>query len=287
MGQPQPAVKICTLANSKMIKIRAHASRLAEALNGIDGGQCPAEVSDAVSYLELCSGVEKITFNTFAFDHTMGMCDSADEFRNEHDNLREALVHRLTLFLFCWAALESFVAQARIPALGLPEGQASGKIERLCGFLTSKFKEELLEEWPETINCLRCTIGRSELSKKLFAGGKLPPFVGPPAEGIHLVYKLRNSLAHGDFNVPWPKQDNKPVEAHPDVHLIGVSTKIVLLTIQMLALCYFDQTLKVEMCGLSIDSDDGLDIRTVFPRLHLGSFPDELDRQVASGDGET
>ncbi|MEI8089015.1 MAG: hypothetical protein WCG63_05400 [Opitutaceae bacterium] len=281
----QPAVKICTLANSKMLKIRAHAARLAEALNGIGGGQCPAEVSDAVSYLELCSGVKKITFNTFEFDHTMGLCETADDFRDEHDNLREALVHRLTLFLFSWAALESFVARAKLPSVKLPKGQTAGKIERLCGFLTSQFKGESIEEWPETINCLRCTIGRSELSKKLGVVGKLPQFVGPPAEGIHLVYKLRNSLAHGDFNVPWPDRDDKPVEAHPDVHLVGISTKIVLLTIQMLTLCYFDRTLNIEMCGLSIDHEDGLDIRTVFPRLHLSSFPDELDRPVASGEG--
>lgn len=269
------APKSCPLAKSKMTKLRTHAARLASALNGI-GGSCPKEFTSAVAYLEMCSGIEKITFNTFEFDQCVGFCEPADDFRDEHDDLREALVHRLTMFLFCWAALESIVSAMKLPPVQLPKGQASGKIERLCGYITNNFAGRTLEELPELISCLRCTIGRSDLTDKLSAQTVLPSFVGPPAEGVHLVYKLRNAFAHGDFNVPWPAQDERPVTSHPDVVVVAISARVVLLTIQTLVLCYVPPTTIVEMVEISGDHEEGVEISRVFTRLHLDSFTSDL-----------
>jgi hypothetical protein len=278
----QPASRICTLANSQMLENRPHAARLASALNGIGAAGAPAEVSDAAAYLELCSGIQKITFNTFEFDRTVGFCESADDFRDEHDDLREALVHKLTMFLFCWAALESFVTAANLPPIKLLKGKAFGKIQRLGAFISSKFKGQTLEELSEVVSCLKCTIARSELSDDLTPGGALPSFVGPPAEGIHLVYQLRNAFAHGDFRVPWPAQNGRPVTSHPDVAVVGASTKVVLLTIQILALCYFDQSRRVEL--IEVDAEEGTELGFVFRRLHLKSFVKELNEMDESED---
>jgi hypothetical protein len=282
-GVAQSVSKVCSLANSQMIKLRAHAALLADALSGIGGAQCPSEVDNAVALLQMCSGIEKISFNTFQFDHTAGFCESADDFRDEHDKLRGALAHELTMFLFCWAALESFVDEIRLPPVKSIKGRKSGKIERLCSYLTLAYKEPTLQKWAEALNCWRCLAAQSGLSKFFVPGAKPPSFVGSVAEGVHLVYKVRNAFAHGDFAVPWPDRDDRPVEKHPDVAVVRVSTRIILMTIQALTMCYFDPATNVELLGLGIDSDESeIDLRTVFSSLHLESFPESLASEVES-----
>ena len=52
--------------------------------------------------------------------------------------------------------------------------------------------------------------------------------------GLFVVYKFRNEFAHGDMVFPVPDNEHRPISDAPN--LIKCATRIVLLSIQMLAL---------------------------------------------------
>lgn len=67
---------------------------------------------------------------------------------------------------------------------------------------------------------------------------KLRPFVNLSGVGLQVVYKVRNSFAHGSLRFSEPEEWNifKPI----DDEIVNLATRIVLLSIQMILLTYFD-----------------------------------------------
>lgn len=64
--------------------------------------------------------------------------------------------------------------------------------------------------------------------------------VGKLGIGLFSVYELRNLFSHGSLSFPEPDGENQPISAHND--MISYATRIVLLSIQMLLLAYFEHS---------------------------------------------
>jgi hypothetical protein len=252
----------------KWRSIDSHASLLAEAISGI--GQQGVELFDTVRYLQMASGIRSVEFDTSRFDPYPGYCETVDEHTDQQDLLFAALTHRITVFLFVWASLESLREQIRLP--NLPRGtKRPRQIERLCYYLAKQYALPLPAGYLSALSCLCKAAARSELGRGAAAQTFLPAHIGPPGEALYRVYELRNALIHGDFAAPFPA--GRP-EKHPDVFMVCICTRLVLLSIQMIILCKYAPAQGVDLPSLLVPSDSDLryTVADVFPVLHLSSF---------------
>lgn len=251
--------------------LRQHASTLAEALFGI-GGQ-NLELLDVISYLKLASGIRALDFNTTDFDPYPAMCSGAAEFDERSDALCGILAHRLTMFLFIWASLEAFKNRVTFQTVPKEQGHKARYIDSLCYYLSSR----CLPPYPYGYGNVLRTFKKCSSSQKITGGSpsfsKLPTWLKTSAEGIYHVYEVRNSFAHGDFSVPFP--DGDPLK-HPDVIHVTLAARLVLLTLQMMALCLYDNAETVDMPTLLRfdNSPNSLTVGKVFRELHNPDFAD-------------
>jgi hypothetical protein len=252
-----------------MRPLASHANLLSEALSGIAEHNYDAD--DIASYLRLASGIRGVEFNTWEFEPFAGVCETADEYRDDDDKLLSALTHRLSVFLFCWAAIEAYMDI--LPLVDPPKtpGKNSRQIDRLCFFLSARYNDPLPEQFSELVELFRKLATHAEIGRGAATSTKFPNYMKPAAEGLYLVYEFRNAFSHGDFSVPSPDHDPK---RHPDVLVVGAATRIVLLTMQMLTLCHYPHDETVELPSFLSNNEDG-DWPTVgetFRNLHMQSF---------------
>jgi hypothetical protein len=254
---------------SKMRPISSHSALLAKALFGI-GGQ-NIKLYDASSYLQLAAGIKTVEFDTFQFDPTPGMCAGADQFQEERDSLFSSLVTRLSIFLFAWAAIEAYKERLPLASPKKAPGDPKRKIDKLCHYLTTSYTQPLPDGYLGVLQSLKSVVVESDICRDAGKTTTFPSFVGKSAEGLYLVYEFRNAFAHGDFSAPFP--EGEPTE-HPDVLVVAIATRLVLMTLQMITLCYYSPNDNVDLPtrGLFADGDRTISVRETFLNLHLLAF---------------
>lgn len=255
-----------------------HAAVLADALRGI--GEMNLEVDDAASYLRLAAGVRSVEFDTSSFDPTfgLGLCEGAEVYQENLDRLWALLAHRVAVFLFAWAALENY--KKRLPLHLVPKDKLrrkGRKIARLCYFLSEQYSEPLPAGYEHLLDIFKRVAKRAEVARGATVTTKVPDFVRAPAEGLYLVYEFRNAFAHGDFATPEP--DERDPRSHPDIVVVALASRIVLLTLQMMTLCHYPKDQVCDIQALSIferEDEERLTVREAFLNLHRASFTGRL-----------
>jgi hypothetical protein len=279
-GWLAPVADLC-VESMKWRSLDSHASLLAEAISGI--GEQNLELFDTVRYLQMASGLRGIDFDTARFDPYPGYCEAADEHTDQQDRLFAVLTRRIAVFLFVWASLESLREKVALP--NLPRGvKRPRQIDRLCYFLTMHYSLPLPSGYTEALSCLRKIAAKSEIGRGAAVSPGLPAYIGPSGEALYRVYELRNKLAHGDFSTPFPEG---PPEKHPDVFMVCICTRLVLLSIQMIVLCKYPSTHPVDLPSFLVftDSEQCKTVADVFPVLHLETFMKETEPDSAPNGG--
>jgi len=87
--------------------------------------------------------------------------------------------------------------------------------------------------------------------------------------GLKAVYQIRNSFAHGTLKISEPDgwSDVKP----HDIGIINTSSRILLMSIQMLLLSR-TKNLKFKVSQLHESEEFGISAAKYLPKLHLKSF---------------
>lgn len=257
-----------------MRPLAAHAHLLSEALFGI-GGQ-NHDLYDVTSYLQLASGIRSVEFNTWEFEPHAGVCESADDYRDAQDKLWSSLTCRLSVFLFTWAAIEAYKDKLTFVEPPKEAGKRTRQIDKLCYFLSTRYNLSLPAKFTELLDVFRRVASHAGIGRGAAVSTKLPNYMHTAGEGLYLVYEYRNAFAHGDFSAPFPAGDPKK---HPDVMVIALATRIVLLSLQMITLCHYPHEETVELPSLSLDCDEGdlPTVRDAFLNLHMRSFDGILE----------
>jgi hypothetical protein len=251
----------------EMRSLASHAAFLAEALAGIGGQNC--ELDDVSSYLQLASGVQRVEFNTFQFDSMAGFCESADSYREDQDKLWSALATRLSVFLFTWAAVEAYKDNLHLLSPASTPGKKQRQIDKLCYYLVTNYRHPLPEKYSDLLNCFKMVARKARVGRGAAVATTLPTYMQPVGEGLYLVYEFRNAFAHGDFEPPPPDGDGDN-KRHPDVMIVALATRIVLMTLQMLTLCHYPPNEIVEATCFDrwLRSSKPLTVNEVFLDLH-------------------
>lgn len=176
----------------------------------------------AAEWLDLAAGVDSVTLYTAAFDDCLHYCQSVLDYEDARSEILSKLVTQLTVFNFVWSAFET---TAKL--LDLPRARgADGIVNRAITFLKS---EQPIPAYRNVLDLLGRTI---EATNAFHIPPRIPDFLGFSGLGLDAVRHLRNTFAHGTARLPEPPEWGG--EPYRRIQLVRLSTRILLLTIQML-----------------------------------------------------
>jgi hypothetical protein len=190
--------------------------------------------SHASAFLKLASSVTGVNLDTARFDDSVAWCSSASEYHFAHSELLAELVRELSVFNFIWGAFETVVKIMNLPSVP----KSSSIIDAACHYLKRNFESiPHVQHYDEAVFDLRSLLlidKQYGVTEKDFRTGA---YVGPSSIGIHIVRRIRNKFAHGTLNIPEP--EGWTGKKSLDSTLFNTSSRITLLTIQMLVIAYF------------------------------------------------
>jgi hypothetical protein len=253
-----------------MKPLAQHCHLLASSLFNIEGQQTRwLATSD---FLGIAAGIQSVTVDISQFDSGFGYCSGADDYSYRNDKLWSELVRELARFQFAWAALEAFIDELQPPK----PPNCDGKINRACYFLRTKYEPRLaVPRYSDVLARFR------QLAMASTAGAGLDVFFAiqdhtcPSAVGLYSIYRLRNRFAHGSMERPNPPEKG---EHAPDISMVEMATRLVLLSIQMLVIAEYPADTSVEVHWQdALDEDEEQPIGVVFRNIHLDSIfePDQ------------
>lgn len=260
----------------KLVSIAEHCDRLAMLLAQLDALPLRQEVFDeGISWLKIsdqlhvASSILDVEVNTARFDDSVIWCETAWEFESERSKLLSQMVTQFVIFTIVWGSFESVIKMIDLPQIPktLKAGRSS-PIDQAIFFLKTHYEPRPLPRFYELIVAdLKDIIKQLPEYNQLSSEFRLQPHYGISGIGAHIVRRIRNMFAHGVISFPYREE-----EGLEEIRLIEISTRITLLTIQMLLFAYFkDQHLKVEWCDSANgeDADSQETVQDVLLKLHL------------------
>jgi hypothetical protein len=183
-------------------------------------------------WFHLASGIKSVDYTSDLFDSSSAWCRPAYEYEFEKSKFHSKLITELTRFTFIWGGFEAFVDTLNLSACPTKRG----KFNAVNYFLTIHYsnKKNPIKFYSELLDYFKKIITKNPWYgdvNELFA---IDNCVSETFIGLKVVYKIRNLFAHGAFKFSEPQEWNivKPF----DIQIISVSSRIVLLTIQLLIL---------------------------------------------------
>jgi len=201
--------------------------------------------SDAAEWLDVAASIKHVSVLTGYYNDSLMWCGDARDYEDERSELMAHLTTQLAIFSFVWGSLETVIKVINPPKIpkNLKPGQQS-PIDQAIFFLKNEYEpEKLLTFYNETTAELRETLENLSYNDSILDLFKLKPYLGISGVGISVVRRFRNKFAHGTLTMPIPRV--KEELQFLDAKVIALSTRMTLLTIQMLLVAhlkghYFD-----------------------------------------------
>ena len=263
---------MATIVN--LIDLREHCWRLSQLLGEI--WQCdPVKRDDshefgaAGAWLEMAAGISNVDVDTGRFDESLAWCGLASKFEDARSELYSVIATELTVFMLAWGAFET-VARILDPQ-SIPLDQrtngANGLVDRVLFQLRPLAPFAGYDQSVEDITTL---VDRDPAYAKIVRPAA-PQRIGSSGIGLDMVRRIRNGFAHGSNRLPLPAAaGNGWCGRKSDVPcLIALSTRIVLVTMQMLLSSSYTAH-NFEVRGLT--DEEGFaaaDVHVVLRALHV------------------
>lgn len=189
---------------------------------------------DVSDWLRIAAGIKSVDFDDTDYNDLLGYCGDADNYDSAREHLLQKHVTNLSVFTYVWGALECFIEH--IYPDKSPERKEFGKVGAACFYITNFFSPELTPIGYDTeLSKLKNIVDNhsefSEIAKRFL---NLPNHINHQSTGLHAIYKLRNLFVHGKLTFPFPDSNTDDLKSNFDLHIIEISTRIVLLSLQML-----------------------------------------------------
>lgn len=199
----------------------------------------------------------------------MFQCNPKMEYEDAKSDFHSRLIRELTRFNFILGGFESYCDT--YPFSPCDDEKKRSLVSAVNYFLKTTYLEnfEVIAFYDETIDHFKKIISKNPWHGKtneLFCSDNC---TSDKLSGLKAVYKIRNSFAHGalKFSEPDGYSDVKPY----DIGIINTSSRILLMTIQMLLLSRTDK-LKIKVPQLHESEEFGISAAKYLPKLHLKSF---------------
>ncbi|WP_446365227.1 hypothetical protein [Coleofasciculus sp. G3-WIS-01] len=215
-----------------MKDFRAHCAELVHFFGSLADFRGYDGAEDVAGWLNLAACIESVNYDTSYFDPGAGVCGLADIWAERQALLQQKLVTEIARFQFCWSAIEAAI-DSFVPI----ENKPKAKVNRLCYFLKEKYRNtNNLLGYDELLNYVKLRANGDKNHRSIFRSvDNYPSFLSEHGHGVYCVYKLRNELAHGAFNIPVDSGDGDQGMLLD----IIVSSRIVLLTLHFLMMAKY------------------------------------------------
>lgn len=256
----------------KLKDLRTHNLHLALALTspdlskGSDWDRADPEWMLIGEWLSAAAGIVSMTYGKL--DHgsmldSMGLCEPATEHYNRRDKLQSEFLTALSRFSLIWGAFEA------VAEMVAPRGGNRSVVLPAREYLKREFNlGSPLVGFECVLLSLKEHVKLSDFRKDLIGLFNFAPGNDSIDGGIRVVYELRNKLAHGVLALP------EDAEGHPiPVCIINLSSKLVLLTIQMLMWSYLKNRSQFIVAAEHITKRKRADLRPLLEFIHLVKKP--------------
>jgi hypothetical protein len=217
-------------------------------------------LTDAAAWLDVAASIGTVTMNTARFDASISFCSGAANHELQRSEALSEFGKLTTLFAFTWSSIEvlsQVIHWPEVPAALRGKDKPSA-IERMTFTLYSVVP---IAGYINVLDHLR-SIRPLKLQPK-----RAKAFVGPAGEALNEIRFLRNALAHGWAPQPGPEVSPWQSGSTSEGHAALVSTRLALLTIQMLLAARFGTDELPIPWESSIESRQPL--ATVTAEMHL------------------
>ena len=215
--------------------LQLHAYHLAKAMMSIDVSRLDYE--DVHDWLLLASGIDKLEFDVTKYDSCLGYCIAAEEYEGKKEELTEEFVRNLAIFQFIWGSLEALINELNLPKVpNLKRGRT--KIDSPCYYIKCNEKPEFNKlEYEHVFEQFKKTAAMFFEPSDFQSYFSCKKHVSYYSQGLYVIYKIRNHFAHGHTGFPEPDRHEEGINY--EANLMKLSSRIVLLTIQMIILAYY------------------------------------------------
>lgn len=260
----------CNTKVKEMFKpLKLHAYHLAKAMISIDGR---IEYEDVHDWLLLASGIDKIEFDVAKYDSCLGYCEMADEYTFKKEKLTEEFVRNLAIFQFIWGSFEALMSELNLPEVPLKRGRT--KVDSPCHYIKCNEKNEFKKlGYEHVFDQFKKTATKFFKPSDFQSYFSCKKHVSNYSQGLYVIYKIRNHFAHGgDGLTRFPEPDRHDDGINYEANLMALSSRIVLLTIQMIILIYYGNPLEMIDCWWMKDFGEDRDevpLAVVFSELQI------------------
>jgi hypothetical protein len=221
------------------------------------------------SWFGIASGITEVKYISDLYDDYVQWCGTAIEYENAKSDFHSKLIRELTRFNFIWGGFEAYYDSLELGEC--PNPRKRGIVNTVNYHLKVKYENNFppLPYYNETVEHLKKLISKNEWYGKtndLFSGDYCS---SESLIGLKVVYKIRNSFAHGAFRFSEP--EGWHYETPYDIGIINTSSRILLMTMQMIILSVVKE-LKLKVPQIHKSEDDGVRAGTFLTKLHLKSF---------------
>lgn len=236
----------------------------------------PYDPSPVSSWFQLASGIKEVVYISDLFDSNDQLCGPAIEYEDERSKYNSKLILELTRFNFIWSGLEAYIDYQSFP----PCPDQRGKINGVNFFLKNNYlnKYSPVDNYSQILDYLKKLItkhGDFDNSAELFLGSDC---VSDQLVGLKIVYRIRNLFAHGafvfhnfEYSEDYDLLDNLNLTTPLEIPIIVASSKIVLMTMQMILLASSND-LKFKIAQINESEERGISAIKYLPKMHLKSF---------------
>jgi hypothetical protein len=259
---------------SELIDLQEHCYRLSFLIAELPGrSRRNLSWLSAADWLNTAAGVQKVEIDTSRFDETVMWCGPAWDYESKRSELLTQVGTQLTVFNFVWGGFETVIKVIAPPCVPRHIKRRRTVIDDALFYLKNEYEPTpRVALYDDVLAELRLIL-KEYPHYDLDGEFKEHSFSGMSGLGAHIVRIIRNDFAHGSARLPIPHDwgSDKILDSErPYPELIGISSRILLLTAQMLLLAHLKDE-KIKICNLR-DSDGeyyDTNAQTALRILHL------------------
>lgn len=289
-----------TINRPQLLSLSKHASRACTLVADLTGHFDRSHVTEegeelewmsAADWLHMAASIRSVEIDPDPNGDTM-MCSSAWEYASARAEISQLAMKETVVFNFLWGAFETVVK-----LIGPTDLQAKkfGLVRACYRYIAERHEGvPLVPAYLDALRDLRELLKQTESLINIEGEFALKGDMCRAGLGIYVVSRLRNKLAHGASALPEPDdwgplaEQNVPAEEHEFVRLVATSSRIVLLTIQMLVFCLCRRSAVQISSSLFLDRPflklaDDPKLEDVTRCLHLEDVSSHLGVDLFSG----
>lgn len=273
---------------SKLIDLQEHCYLLSFLIAELPGRhQGNLSWLTAADWLNTAAGVQRVEIDTSRFDETVMWCGPAWDYESKRSELLTQVGTQLTIFNFVWGGFETVIKVIAPPYVPNHIKRRRTVIDDALFYLKNEYEPALRVALYDKVLAELRLILENHPHYDLGNEFKEHDFSGISGVGAHIVRIIRNDFAHGSARLPIPHdwETNKISDSEqPYSELIEISSRILLLTIQMLLVSNLKGE-EIKICNLR-DSDGeyyDTDVQTALKILHLHIDSNNQDQLMLLG----